>query len=428
MSTRCLDIPGLQQNIARDEDEFRAGFVRSGLLALSLFFDLIFGTGVDVWDWFRMTRSSEADVMTDGPPEAEAMLQIETAHRLGEQAGRQWRYTSHGLKAALRASSEGCVQWHQSEERMSCPKIGRVSERPSIRKGAQALVEAQAAGLDFDLLIDMQDARDTDIAMRKTVAPVLCFNRPPGAVGRVLWPMQHVHGVGSPAFSGQFGGADLVPFAQRKDRFVWRGNINGSTRPMAPSGLTTAVTDPAASSRVVSARFLLDRRRDPAQAAALWDKLRLVPRFGFIDGFQHHPLADIGLTTQHENPALQSCLRPRLSQAEMAANRYIVVLPGADLATSFFWSMASGSLCLVMAHEWQSFASCHFKPWEHYLPFAQDCSDFAARLDWARANPDACAAMAARAQAVMRVLDRAEYRQRANTRLVDALRERMAKG
>ena len=55
-------------------------------------------------------------------------------------------------------------------------------------------------------------------------------------------------------------------------------------------------------------------------------------------------------------------------------------------------------------------------------------ADFAARLDWARANPDACAAMVAGAQAVMRVLDRAEYRQRANTRLVDALRERMAKG
>jgi hypothetical protein len=36
-----LDIAGLQQNIARDEDEFRAGFVRPGLLALSLFFDLI---------------------------------------------------------------------------------------------------------------------------------------------------------------------------------------------------------------------------------------------------------------------------------------------------------------------------------------------------------------------------------------------------
>jgi hypothetical protein len=36
--------------------------------------------------------------------------------------------------------------------------------------------------------------------------------------------------------------------------------------------------------------------------------------------------------------------------------------------------------------------------------------------------------MAARAQAVMRVLDRAEYRQRANTWLVDALRQRMAKG
>lgn len=356
------------------------------------------------------------------------MLAIETAHRLGDKAGRQWRYTSHGLKTALRASSEGCVQWHQSEGQMSCPKIGRVSERPSIRKGAQALAEARAAGLDFDLLIDMQDARDTDIALRKTVAPVLCFNRPPGAVGRVLWPLQHVHAMGSAGFSGQFGGAELVPFTQRKDRFVWRGNINGSTRPMASSGQAVTEGGLAASGRVVSARFLLDRRRDPTGAAALWDTLRLVPRFGFIEAFQHHPLADIGLTTQHENPALQSLVRPRLSQADMAASRYIVVLPGADLATSFFWSMASGSLCLVMEHGWQSFASCHFKPWEHYLPFAQDCSDFAERLDWARENPDACAAMAARAQAVMRVLDRTDYRHRANTLVIDALRERMEKG
>ncbi len=197
--------------------------------------------------------------MPVGSPDVETMLQIETAHRLGDKAGRQWRYTSHGLKAALRAASEGCVQWQQSEGRMICPKIGRISERPSIRKGAQALAEARAAGLDFDLLIDMQDARDTDIAMRKTVAPVLCFNRSAGGVGRVLWPMQHVHGVGSAGFAGQFGGAELVPFAQRKDRCVWRGNINGSTRPVASSGQAATEGGLAAPRRAVSARFLLDR-------------------------------------------------------------------------------------------------------------------------------------------------------------------------
>lgn len=343
----------------------------------------------------------------------EALLDAEVAHRLGDPAGRCWHYTSHSLKKAQAASSDGLVHWSQSAARLSCPKHRGVPDRPAVVKGRQALAEAQASGLDFDILIDMQDARSLDPALRKVVAPILCFNRLTGATGRVLWPMEHIHGVGTPEFAGRFDGADSVPFPERQDKFVWRGNINGSA------------TGPTGQRRQLSVRSVLDRQHAGQAPEEVQAALRSFARVDFVCRFADHQAADVGLTTRHDAPALAALIRPGLTQAQMAQHRYIVVLPGADLATSFFWTMASGSLGFVMEHDWQSFASVHFRPWEHFVPVRRDFSDFEDGLHWARSHPAKAEAMARKAQAVMAVLNDRDYRNLSNRRVIDGLRCRI---
>jgi hypothetical protein len=359
-----------------------------------------------------------------------AFVDLQTRHRLGHCAEFTPSLSEAARAYSMQASSSGTLAWNASEG-LPYPVngwTGRVGEPQKLRSSAPGvkdykfratLMSMLDAGLDFDAVIDMQDARVRALAASaQEIFPVVSFNRVMGAPGRVLWHMPGpLHQIGSAQFLGPFPDPDALPFSQRAPKLVWRGSITGR------AGGTDRPQDDTYRFQKVFA--LVEKGKyDIAWAA---DRLDQFPRYHFVRRMASRPMADVGFVDQPglhplSNPLMQPLRRPAMGQLEQARNKYIAVLRGADLASSFFWTMNSGSLGLVMDCPWESFASVHFRPWEHYVPFKRDLSDLDERLDWCNVHPDDCAAMVQAAGEVCKMLAREDIRKEIDRCVVDGLR------
>lgn len=132
--------------------------------------------------------------------------------------------------------------------------------------------------------------------------------------------------------------------------------------------------------------------------------------FGFVDGDGY---------IISETPLHKLLERPRMSRFEMQQHKYIAVLRGLDVGSSFYWVMNSGSVGFVMETPFETFGSAHFRPWEHYVPFREDCSDLIERFEWAEAHPVECQEMTRRAAEICALLARADLREKILSGVVD---------
>ncbi len=83
--------------------------------------------------------------------------------------------------------------------------------------------------------------------------------------------------------------------------------------------------------------------------------------------------------------------------------------------------MNSGSLALVMESPFETFGSCHFRPWEHYVPFREDMADFETAFAWCEAHQAECQAMTERTAEVCALLARADLRLEISRAVVGAI-------
>lgn len=272
-------------------------------------------------------------------------------------------------------------------------------------KTTGALAALQAAGVDFDFILDMQDRRAKRMAPNDELTPpVFAFNRLQGDGRRILMPLPIYHDFGT----GHFVDAvrpDAVAWADKVPRVVWRG-ITGGRAALDAEGLVEGMRIKMALRRLREGRMTEAQVREVLAACPRWgllERLRDDPRFdlGFVDG-DGYVIAQTPLHSHLE--------RPRMPQAEMQRFRYVAVLRGLDVGSSFYWVMHSGSLGLVMETPFETFASGHFRPGEAYLPFRLDGSDLATRLDWAEAHPAEVQAMVAQAAQISALLLRADLR------------------
>ncbi len=357
-------------------------------------------------------------------------VSVQVAHRLGAIGAARPSLSEAARDHALAVASGGALAWNAADlapyaangwisnpDQPDLPHSTARGVRPEKSQGAlQSLLRA---GADFDLMIDMQDRRVRSLETPEgEVFPTFVFNRLEGAAGRVLWPMPtDLHQIGANAFLGPFPDPDALPFAQRAAKVVWRGGMTGR------GGGRGDV-------RLEGHRFQkLFVEVEAGRRSLSWahKKLHDFPRFGFVRQLATDPRADVALIAQEwlnplSQPILGPMTRPPMSQREQARHKYIAVLRGADLASSFFWTMNSGSLGLVMETPWESFASVHFKPWVHYVPFKVDMSDFEERLQWCNANPADCAEMVQAAGRMCQYLARQDLRDHADRAVIKALR------
>lgn len=283
-------------------------------------------------------------------------------------------------------------------------KVNR-SELAQPGKATNALAQIRAFGPDFGFIVDMQDRRIRSLAEPDDACwPVFCFNRKATDMRRILWPLPFYHDLPGDHFLADIR-PDAVPWEEKAPRVVWRGITGGRVMGADPR-------DEGIRLKGILRRHAAGRLGD-AELAAMIGRL---PRFHALTQVLDDPRFDFGFVDGDgyviaETPLHAPLGRPRLSRVDMQRCKYIAVLRGLDVGSSFYWVMNSGSVGFVMETPFQSFASGHFRPWEHYIPFREDCADLEERFDWAEAHPAECREMTRRAAAVCALLARTDLRE-----------------
>lgn len=269
-----------------------------------------------------------------------------------------------------------------------------------VRKACLAAAEIRAAGADFGYVVDMQDRRVRNCAQNGGAPyPVFSFNRLKDDRSRILWPMPMLHDLDNPLFLNGLR-PEAVPWRDKTPGVVWRGITGGRVPGVDDDPRREGFRLKAICRRLREGKMAEDEayhlvQRLPRYRAVMetWDDPFF--DFGFVDGDGF----EIESTPFHSGFA-----KERLSLREMQQYRYIAVLAGLDVGSGFYWAMNSGSVALVMDTSFETFASGHFRPWEHYIPFKRDLSDLAENVAWAEAHQGECQDMVLSATEVCRSL------------------------
>lgn len=313
-------------------------------------------------------------------------------------------FSEDALFAALKSSSHSAVGrlgpeaplQNLAPDGMDCSTVNV----PEDSKNGLALSQIADLGARFSYVVDMQDRRVKRLVLGSCA--VFSFNRLASDPQRILWPLTKYHSLGETAFLGGLN-PQAIAWERRHPQMVWRGAATGRT---APAGEAAGIRIKTAirkfkSGRMRPGRFARLLNANPRARAVrqVFDDQRF--NFGLVDG---------GGQVISRIPPYASLERNKMTPAEMQRYRYIAVLPGMDVGSSFYWTMNSGSLGFVMESPFETFASGHFRPWEHYVPIREDLSDLSEAFDWAEAHPDEASAIAARAATVCKFLARPDLR------------------
>jgi len=361
-----------------------------------------------------------ADIRTVKPMTEEDFIEKSVRLQLGGVVGIAQSETA--MIRALRGSSGmavACVSGGQEFLMLGPDGALRQVTKKQIAhnpKTDNALSSVLAHGPKFGFVVDMQDRRLRDITdAGQTSFPVFCFNRAKSDSHRILWPLPHYHDVTGDQFVAGVS-PDQVAWQDKVPRAVWRGIAGGRASGSGPGRgegmrLKTALRKFQAGqmqTETLEALFATNPRYRAvafAEGDAKYD-------FGFVDG-------DGYIISQ--TPLLAKFEKPRMTRAQMQAYRYIAVLRGLDVGSGFYWVMNSGSVGLVQDTPFETFASGHFEPWTHYIPFSEDCSDLDARLAWGEAHLAACEAMTRASAIQCRLLAQPHTRRKILLKVVQKL-------
>lgn len=355
--------------------------------------------------------------------------------QLGGILDRALALTEESRARALAGSSGSTLAWNSSEG-VPYPANGWRLKQGAKPFDADALENAQkfingakaqgalrgllAAGAKSDLIIDMQDRRLRKIAMEDgNLHPVFTFNREVGDTSRILWPLPKYHDLGTPGFLGPSDWDD-VPWPDKQNKIGWRGNLNGR------ADWHGEVRREGQRLKPLYKRYA---KGDITEEQARYN-LAQFPRHRLMMRHIDDPRFDIGFTGAdgmklEQFPFMAPFMRSRVSQQAFRHYKYLLVLKGMDVGSSFYWTMNSGSLGLVMDGAFETFASGHFRPWEHYVPFKADLSDLEERIAWCNDNDAACREMAERAGEVCDLIGQAELRTEIGRQIIQRLEDRI---
>jgi len=354
------------------------------------------------------------------------------SHQLPAGSGIKLSVSSNAFKRASETASGPAFHWdnasqtgkgfgYLSDEEIKDYANSRASGQTEPHKVLDTHEQLQALGAKFSYIVDMQDRRVKSIETRNgEVYPVFSFHRLTDDPHRVLWPLPGFQDLGNDQFLGGLD-PDTVPWEQKSDKFAWRGAFNGRANPQFDVRHERMRLRPLL-------QKIKNNEIDPERAAEI---LSTFPRYRFVSRYCEDPRADVGFVdgwrvNLEKHPVLAEFEKPVTSRQDFQSYKYLIVLRGMDIGSNFYWVMNSGSLGLVMESPYASFASTHFHPWEHYVPFREDLEDFEEKLAWCEAHQPECQEMAQAAAEVCRKLARADLRDRIERGIISRLNEILA--
>jgi hypothetical protein len=232
-----------------------------------------------------------------------------------------------------------------------------------------ALVALLSPGLSGRARVHLRDEHPQAPAGE---APELVFNRRFGAHDAfVLVPDVHfVHHRGYTRLRRRITRRG-PPWHERRPRAYWRGSSTG--------GSLDAGDDPGGNRRVALCRSSLAHPR------------LLDARLGRIvnchESHRRRLEAD-GLVDSFVPPEQQT------------GWRYLVSVDGwAAEWEGLVWKLASGSTLLMVESAWEQWLAAGLEPFRHFVPVRADLGDLVERIEWCRANDDACRDIAREAAA-----------------------------
>lgn len=89
--------------------------------------------------------------------------------------------------------------------------------------------------------------------------------------------------------------------------------------------------------------------------------------------------------------------------------KYQLVVTGIVAPWQCDWKGHAGRVIFKQSMPWEVYWYPLFKPWEHYIPVAADCSDLMDRILWAAWHDEECQEMARRSRAFMQTHAKAEH-------------------
>lgn len=229
--------------------------------------------------------------------------------------------------------------------------------------------------------------------------PVLACCRRVGAANAFLWPMPWIHRLGNDGYLGRPDRID-PPFAEKRDCAVFRGDLSGHV-----------ITQDGQSLRPVHAAVA------DLLAGGPQGDLRAATRIAVTLRHYGSPDIDAGLTpdARGERALMKAGLSHLIAAQKgddfLLSHRYLICLGATSGAEDFLPLVNSNSVVLLEEDGWETFARALFQPWQHYIPLRPGAGDLADKLAWARANPDACQQMSARARAICALLADPQARQ-----------------
>lgn len=364
----------------------------------------------------------------------EDFIEQSIGFQLGGALDHRLETSQEARQQALSGSSGGALAWDSSRTQPypengwyvsnnNSASLANQQKSVNTLKAIGALDSLLAAGVLSDFLVDMQDRRLRNLLLEDgRLFPVFCFNRSRDDTARILWPLSGYHDIGSAAFLGPFA-TKRIAWAQKRPKVVWRGQLSGRADwhgDVRREGLRL---------RPLLKKF----RSGEFDLARVERNLLAFPRYRLASETLADPMFDVGFTGADgialaDIPKIEAFVRPVLSQHEMARNKFILVLRGMDVGSSFYWTLNSGSLALVMEGPFQTFGSCLFEPWKHYVPFKSDLSDLRQRLDWCLENDHKCQQMVESARQRCALLAREDLRKTISCEIASLVNKKLGIG
>lgn len=254
------------------------------------------------------------------------------------------------------------------------------------------------------------DAAGADYAGTGLSVPVLQFVRRRAQRGQVvLFPVDKLYsGIGCGNLPAQL---EDIPFRAKRDRVTWRGRPSGTW--------CDWVGGPQFWSQSVFGSPMSDAA-DTAHAREVMERL---PRIQVCQALSGAVWADVGLTLNRreqlamaETPWLGEMLRPFVrphrDRREQLRDKFILAVPGNDIASGLHWALMSNSVVLMVENDWETALELGLEPWVHYVPVAPTIDSIGAAFETLLSDPDRCEAIIACAQAHMAPLLDADLRDR----------------
>jgi hypothetical protein len=365
-------------------------------------------------------------IMTDESYFVEASIR----HQVGNYENSSFKINEKTIEKAKSVLSGMALMWDHTTQALdpfngwlhSDGELQKEGHKVNLDKVAGALSGIRSHAPKYSFFVDMADHRARSLTTSENeAAPVFCFNRPNSKPdGKVLWPLSGYQDLSTNDFLGSCDIRD-VPWSEKVAQVCWRGSAGG-----------WAQLGKYGRGKMIRMHALLNKnRRGKISDEDTKRALLTVDRHRFIETCYSDPHFDVGYTQfgPHDYdsfPLIGGLKKERLSMVEQTKFKYLAVLPGADIGSNFYWVLNSSSLGFVMETDYDSFASAHFKPWEHYVPIRADLRDLEKNFAWCENNPEDCKAMVKNANKVCALLGDERLRNRVLQGVVEEVGRRLS--